>query len=104
MSISFSDCPHCNQIVTKKTLADNRKYRSEAGVDIFACSRCNGHFKFEPAAYLKAKTSGGTVKLYKVDELLKSEKMADSMFDWSGYPIKVAIGLALFAVVIFISE
>ena len=104
MSISFSDCPHCNQIVTKKTLADNRKYRNEAGVDIFACSRCNGHFKFEPAAYLKAKTSGGTVKLYKVDELLKSEKMADSMFDWSGYPIKVAIGLALFAVVIFISE
>ena len=104
MSISFSDCPHCNQIVTKKSLADNRKYRNEAGIDIFACSRCNGHFKFEPAAYLKAKKSGDTVKLYKVDELLKSEKMADSMFDWSGYPIKVAIGLALFAVVIFISE
>ena len=104
MSISFSDCPHCNQIVTKKTLADNRKYRSEAGVDIFACSRCHSHFKFEPAAYLKAKTSGGTVKLYNVGELLKSEKMADSIFDWSGYPIKVAIGIALFAVVIFISE
>ena len=104
MSISFSDCPHCNQIVTKKSLADNRKYRNEAGIDIFACSRCNGHFKFEPSAYLKAKKSGDQVKLYKVDELLKSEKMADSMFDWSGYPIKVAIGLALFAVVIFISE
>ena len=111
MSISFSDCPHCNQIVTKKTIADNRKYRNEAGIDIFACSRCNGHFKFEPSAYLKAKKSGETVKLYKVAELLKSEKLAadfesndDSMFDWSGYPIKVAIGLALFAVVIFISD
>ena len=40
----------------------------------------------------------------KITEVLKSEKMADSMFDWSGYPIKVAIGLALFAVIFFMSE
>ena len=85
-------------------MADNRKYRSEAGIDIFACHHCNGHFKLDPAEYLQAKKSGDKVKLYKVNELLKSEKMADSMFDWSGYPIKVAIGIALFAVVIFISD
>ena len=53
---------------------------------------------------LKQKKSGDTVKLYKESEILKSEKVADSMFDWSGYPIKVAIGIALFAVVIFISD
>ena len=85
-------------------MADNRKYRSEAGIDIFACPDCNGHFKLDPAEYLKAKKSGNEVKLYKVNELLKSERMADSIFDWSGYPIKVAIGLALFAVIFFMSE
>ena len=105
MSISFSDCPHCNQIITKKSIADNRKYRTEAGIDIFACSRCNGHFKMNPAEYLKAKKSGDTVKLYKVNELPDNLVINDdSMFDWSGYPIKVAIGIALLAVVIFISD
>ena len=87
-------------------MADNRKYRSEAGIDIFACHHCNGHFKFDPVEYLQAKKSGDKVKLYKVNELLKSEKRAgfksedDSMFDWKGYPIRVAIGIALFAVII----
>ena len=33
-------------------------------------------------------------------EGINHKKADDSMFDWSGYPIKVAIGLALFAVVI----
>ena len=83
-------------------MADNRKYRSEAGIDIFACPHCNGHFKLDPAEYLQAKKSGDKVKLYKVNELLKSEKMADSMFDWSGYPKKIAIGIALFVVISFI--
>ena len=104
MSTILSDCPHCNKSIDKKTMADNRKYRSEAGIDIFACPHCNGHFKLDPAEYLKAKKSGNEVKLYKVNELLKSERMADSIFDWSGYPIKVAIGLALFAVIFFMSE
>ena len=103
MSLSFSNCPHCNKIVTKKSMTDNHKYRSEKGIDIFACPHCNGHFKVDPYEYLKAKKSGNEVKLYKVNELLKCEKMADSMFDWSGYPIKVAIGLALFAVIFLIS-
>ena len=104
MSLSLSNCPHCNKIVTKKSMADNRKYRSEKGIDVFACSHCNGHFKLDPGEYLKAKKSGSEVRLYKVNELLKSEKMSDSMFDWSGYPIKVAIGLAIFAVIFFMSE
>ena len=34
-------------------------------------------------------------------EGINHKKADDSMFDWSGYPIKVAIGLALFAVIIF---
>jgi C4-type Zn-finger protein len=106
MSTILFDCPHCNKSIDKKTMADNRKYRSEAGIDIFACHHCNGHFKFDPVEYLQAKKSGDKVKLYKVNELLKSEKRAgfksedDSMFDWKGYPIRVAIGIALFAVII----
>ena len=104
MSISFSDCPHCNEAISKEAVAENKKYKNEQAIVVFACPHCGEHFKFSPYEYLKAKKSGDTVKLYKESEILKSEKMADSMFDWSGYPIKVAIGIALFAVVIFISD
>jgi len=104
MSFKLSKCPQCDKAVSKKAVSENLKYKNEQGIVIFACSKCNEHLKFSPYEYLEAKKSGGTVQLYKESEVLKSEKMADSMFDWSGYPIKVAIGLALFAVIFFMSE
>ena len=137
MSTTLSNCPHCNKSIDKKTIADNRKYRNEARIDVFGCPHCDGRFKLDPAEYIEAKKKGGKVKLYKEIEFLESEKKAgfknvdetipeydwdskldeiakkeginhkpkdDSMFDWQGYPIKVAIGIAILAVVIFISE
>ena len=137
MSTNLSNCPHCDKDIPKKAIAENRKYRNEAGIDVFACPHCDEQFKFDPDEYLKATKSSNKVKLYKESELLKSEKKAGfksvdetipqydwdskldeiaekrginhkskdgSMFDWSGYPIKVAIGLAIFAVIFFMSE
>ena len=133
MSTNLSNCPHCDKDIPKKAIAENRKYRNEAGIDVFACTHCDEQFKLDPAEYLEAKKKGSKVQLYKSSELLKSERKAgfksveetipeydwdskldkiaeqrginhksadDSMFDWSGYPIKVAIGIALFAVII----
>ena len=133
MSTNLSNCPHCDKDIPKKAIAENRKYRNEAGIDVFACTHCDEQFKIDPAEYLEAKKKGSKVQLYKSSELLKSERKAgfksveetipeydwdskldkiaeqrginhksadDSMFDWSGYPIKVAIGIALFAVII----
>jgi len=104
MSISFSNCPHCNKAISKEAVGESKKYKNKQAIVVFTCPHCSEHFKFSPYEYLEAKKSGGTVKLYKESEILKSEKMADSMFDWSGYPIKLAIGLALFAVIFFIYE
>jgi len=100
MSISFSNCPHCDKGIDKKAVSENKMHKNEAAIIIFACPHCGEHFKFSPYEYFKAKKSGGTVQLHKESEILKSEKMVD----WSGYPLKVAIGIALFAVVIFISD
>lgn len=137
MSISLSNCPHCDKSIEKESVPFNKVFRNEAKIDVFKCTHCDEQFKMDPAEYMEAKKKGGKVKLYKSSELLKSEKKAgfnsvdetipeydwdskldeiaekrginqksndDSMFDWSGYPIKVAIGIALFAVVIFISD
>ena len=76
MSTTLSNCPHCNKSIDKKTIADNRKYRNEARIDVFGCPHCDGRFKLDPAEYIEAKKKGGKVKLYKEIELLESEKMA----------------------------
>ena len=137
MSVSLSNCPHCNKVIEKESIPFNKVYRNEAKIDVFKCTHCDEQFKIDPAEYLEAKKKGSKVQLYKSSELLKSERKAgfksvdetipeydwdsnldkiaeqrginhksvdDSMFDWSGYPIKVAIGLALFAVIFFMSE
>ena len=104
MTVSLSNCPQCNGTISKKAVSENLKYKNEQGITIFACSHCGENLKFSPYEYLAAKKSGDTVKLHKESEILKSEEMADSFFDWSGYPIRLAIGLTLFAVIFFMSE
>ena len=76
MRTTLSNCPHCNKGIDKKTIADNRKYRNEARIDVFGCPHCDGRFKLDPAEYIEAKKKGGKIKLYKEIELLESEKKA----------------------------
>ena len=37
-------------------------------------------------------------------EGINHKKADDSMFDWQGYPLKVIIGIALIAIIIFFSS
>jgi len=104
MSFSLSNCPQCEKAVSKKAVSENLKYNNDQGIVIFACSNCNEHLKFSPYEYLEAKKSGGTVQLYKESGVLKSEKMADSDYDWAGYPKRLAIGLVLFAFIYFVLD
>ena len=56
MSTTLSNCPHCNKSIDKKTIADNRKYRNEARIDVFGCPHCDGRFKLDPAEYSRYST------------------------------------------------